>query len=161
MLRPSRAIHLCTLRGLALALPLLVSTVAAAAADWNDRGIAWQSYEAGMREAARSNKPVCLIFFTDWCPHCTNYARLFHNPKVVEASKHFVMIRLNKDQHRELSGQYNVDGEYIPRTYFLTAQGKLERSLHAPRSKYKYFYPEHDPAGILAAMAAAKARLSR
>jgi protein-disulfide reductase (glutathione) len=74
---------------------------------------------------------------------------------VVEQSKSFVMIRLNKDENKELSKQYAPDGEYIPRTYFLSADGKLDTSIHAPRDKYQYFYDESSPASILAGMESA------
>lgn len=135
---------------------LLVSVAASAGGDWNDKGIAWKDYAAGLAEAKVSRKPVCLIFFTEWCPHCTNYAKVFHDPKVVAASRGFVMIRLNKDDHPELSRTYKPDGEYIPRTFFLAASGVLLNDIHAPRTSYRYFYSESDPASVLGGMAAAK-----
>lgn len=131
---------------------------ALAGGDWNDSAIAWRPYAEGLAEAARAHKPVCLIFYTDWCPHCTNYARVFHDPAVVAGAKGFVMIRLNKDQHPELSAKYAVDGQYIPRTYFLSPQGVVEAGVHAPRATYKYFYNERDPRDLLGAMQRAQAR---
>src|SRR6185436_2032390 len=130
-----------TLFALALAFAAAPG-VALAGGDWNDSGIAWKSYEDGIAEAKKDNKPVCLIFYTDWCPHCSNYSKVFHDPKVVEQSKKFVMIRLNKDQNKAISDKYAPDGQYIPRTMFLTAEGTLDDSIHAPRDQYKYFYSE-------------------
>jgi protein-disulfide reductase (glutathione) len=137
----------------------LVATPAFAGGDWNDSGIAWQSYEKGLAEAKAEKKPICLIFYTDWCPHCANYSKVFHDPKVVEESKKFVMIRLNKDKNKELSSKYSPDGQYIPRTYFLSSDGTLDPSLHAPRDKYQYFYDEHSPASVLAGMESALKKL--
>ena len=139
---------------------VVVSGSAQAAGDWNEDGIAWRPYEEGLREAARTQKPVCLIFFTTWCPDCTNYAKVFHDPRVEKAAKDFVMIRLDKDQHAELSRKHNVDGEYIPRTYFMSPKGVVDPSIQAPRDRYRYFFPEHDPAGLLSAMGAAKTKLT-
>jgi protein-disulfide reductase (glutathione) len=146
---------------------ILAATMAFAAAkpadaateDWNDSGIKWMGYEEGLAAAKANKKPVCLIFYTTWCPHCANYSKVFKDPKLVEKSKQFVMIRLDKDQNKEISAQYKPDGEYIPRTYFLSADGKLDESLAADRPQYKYFYPENDAAGILAGMDRALAKL--
>ena len=136
----------------------LVGT-AHAAGDWNDQQIKWRSYDEGLAEAKKSKKPVMLIFFTEWCPHCKNYSGVFHDPKVVAESKKFVMIRLDADKNKELSQKYAVDGSYIPRTYFLASNGTLSE-IHAPREQFKYFYDEKHPASILAAMTQAQKQLN-
>jgi hypothetical protein len=143
--------------GALLALP---APAALAGGDWNDATIGWRSYEEGLRVAKSERKPVCLVFYTEWCPHCTNYSKVFHDPKVVERAKQLVMIRVDKDKHPDLSGKYKPDGEYIPRTYFLSPDGALAEDLHAPREKYRYFYDEHDPASVLAGMERALAKLA-
>jgi thiol:disulfide interchange protein len=124
---------------------------ARAGGDWNDKGISWKSYEDGLKEAKAQKKPVLLVFYTDWCPHCTKYSGVFHDPKVVEKSKSFVMVRLNKDENAELSKKYAPDGEYIPRTFFLTPEGEV-KAIRAPRSEYVYFYDTTNPAALLKAM---------
>lgn len=138
----------------------LASGEAWAGGDWNDGKISWRPYEQGLAEARRTGKPVCLIFYTEWCPHCANYSRVFHDPAVVAMAERFVMIRIDKDRHPELSRKYAPDGEYIPRTFFLSPDGKLETSLHAPRERFLYFYDERDPASVLAGMKAALARFA-
>jgi hypothetical protein len=144
------------MRTLLLAVTLLlVSAVAHAGGDWNDAGIGWQPYDKALEAAKSSKKPVCLVFFTEWCPHCTNYAKVFHDPKVVEQSKKFVMVRLDKDKNGEVAKQYAPDGDYIPRTFFLSSAGTLDKDIHAPRDRYKYFYDENNPASVLAGMDAA------
>jgi|SRR6187401_1747709 len=131
----------------------------AATEDWNDAGIKWMGYEEGLAAAKASKKPVCLVFYTTWCPHCANFSKIFKDPKLVEKSKSFVMIRLDKDKNKEISAQYKPDGEYIPRTYFLSSEGKLDESLTADRPQYKYFYSENDPTSILGGMDRALAKL--
>ncbi len=150
-----------TIPGLALLATLLLATAAPALAggDWNDAQIQWQPYEQGLAAAKKDKKPVLLIFFTEWCPHCANYSKEFHDEKVVAKSKSFVMIRLDRDKNVEISKNYAPDGEYIPRTFFLSSDGTLDATLTAPRDQYKYFYDEHDPAQILAAMDAALKKL--
>ncbi len=137
----------------------LASGTARAGGDWNDAGIAWKGYEDGLAAAKKDKKPVLLVFYTEWCPHCTNFAGVFKDAKVVEQAKRFVMIRLDKDKNAEISKKYVPDGEYIPRTYFLSSDGTLDADLHAPRPQYKYFYDEKDPASLLAGMEAAAKKL--
>lgn len=151
----SRLLMLVPLAGL-----LLCGAVdtALAGGDWNDQEIKWRTYDEGLAEAKKSKKPVMLIFFTEWCPHCKNYSGVFHDPKVVAESKNFVMVRLDADKNKELSQKYAVDGGYIPRTYFLSSNGTLSE-IHAPREQFKYFYDEKNPASILAGMEAAQKQL--
>ena len=145
--------------GLAAGALLLVAGAARAGGDWNDQAVKWVPYTDALATAKKEKKPVCLVFFTEWCPHCQNYSGVFHDPKVVEETKRFVMVRLDRDKEKELSTKYAPDGEYIPRTYFLKSDGTLDPEIHAPRDDYKYFYDERDPAPLLAAMNQAIAKL--
>ncbi len=141
-----------TLTTVLFAIALLYAAHTSAGGDWNDAQMNWKSYDEGTTLAKKEKKPICLIFFTEWCPHCQNYSGVFHDPKVVETSKQFVMIRLDKDKNAELSKKYAPDGEYIPRTFFLTSDGTLDAEIHAPRDQYKYFYDEMQPGGVLSGM---------
>ena len=139
--------------GVLLAGALAVGVAfAAAVEDWNDANIKWMPYEDGLKAAKETHRPICLIFYTTWCPHCANYSKVFSNPEVVKKADSFVMIRVDKDKNAALSSQYKPDGEYIPRTYFISSDGKLDESLTETRDQYKYFYGEQDAASILAGM---------
>ena len=144
-----------------IALLVLSPGLQAGSQDWNDAGIDWQEYEQGMSAAKESGRPVCLIFYTTWCGHCTNYSNVFLDSGVVEKSKAFVMIRLDKDQNQELSKKYSPDGQYIPRTYFLSPEGELDATITEARENYKYFYNENDPSAILASMDRALTKLRK
>ncbi len=152
----------------AVAALTLLGTLAAprpahAGGDWNDAGIAWRPYSDGVAEAKKSGKPICLVVFTDWCPHCKNYSAVYHDPKVVEMAKKFVMIRLDQDQNKDLVKDFAPDGQYIPRTLFLSSEGKLDADLRAPRELYRYFYDEakaDGSAGVLAGMQRALDKLA-
>jgi thiol-disulfide isomerase/thioredoxin len=119
--------------------------------DWNGAAIAWEAYAAGMERAKRENKFVCLVIYTTWCPHCTKYSRVFHDPRVVAAARNFVMIKADRDTNPDLSKKYSLDGEYIPRTYFVSPDGTVAR-VDAGRDEYRYFYDEDDPTHLLSAM---------
>lgn len=128
-------------------------------ADWNDSGINWRPYEAGLAEARATGKPAVLIFYTDWCPHCHNYSRLFHDPEVARLAASFVMIRVERDAHRDISARYALDGEYIPRTFFLSPQGVLIAGLDSGREQYRYYLDEHDASELTSRMEEALERV--
>jgi thioredoxin-like negative regulator of GroEL len=134
---------------------LAAMTLAFAGGDWNDAGVQWLPYDKGVEQAKAQKKPVCLVFYTEWCGHCAKYSAVFHDPRVVEKSKQFVMVRLDRDKNKEVSAKYRPDGDYIPRTYFLMKDAQLDADLHAPREKYRYFYDESAPESILGGMDAA------
>jgi hypothetical protein len=147
-------------------LVLLVLAAALTAApvraddEWNDKGIAWQPYEAGLALAKKEKKPVCLIFVAPWSERSATYARVFHDPAVVTKAKRFVMIRLDIDPGTVgLAAKYAPDGQYLPRTFFLSPSGDLWADVRGPLDEYKYFYDVHDPKSLLAGMDAALAKL--
>ena len=94
---------------------LLLAGPALAGGDWNDAEIDWKAYEDGLAQAKEKGKPICLVFYTEWCPHCKNYSRVFHDPKIVEKSKAFVMVRLDKDSNRTLSADEALEWGLVNR----------------------------------------------
>src|SRR5437867_7489896 len=105
---------------------LLAGRMARAGGNWNNQGVKWVAYSDGLAAAKKEKRPVCLVFYTEWCPHCQNYSGVFHDDKVVERAKKFVMIRLDRDKDTDVSKKYAPDGEYIPRTDFLKPDGSLD-----------------------------------
>ena len=142
------------------AAPSSAEPASAAGETWNASQIDWQPYEAGLARAKAENKPICLIFYTSWCPHCRTYSHVFDDPKVVAKARNFVMIRVNADDQSELARKFAKDGGYIPRTFFLAPDGTPDFSIHAPRDKFIYFYDERNPASLLAGMDEAERKLS-
>jgi thiol-disulfide isomerase/thioredoxin len=126
---------------------------------WNGAQIDWQPYESGLRQAKAQKKPICLVFFTTWCPHCKNYSHVFDDPRVVARAHDFVMIHLDADAEEAVASKYALDGIYIPRTFFLAPDGSVDGSIHAPRLQSRYFYDERDPSSLLAAMESAHQKL--
>jgi len=137
---------------------VLAPYTARAAHDWNDGAVAWKGHDDGFALAKKEQKPLLLIVYTEWCPHCGNYSKVFHDPKVVEKAKQFVMVRLDQDKNKELVAKYAPDGAYIPRTLFFAPDGTLAPEVHAPRDQYKYFFNESDPSSVLGGMDAALAK---
>ncbi len=138
---------------------LMFAPNAWAGGDWNDDGIQWRSHDEGLAEAKQEGKPICLVVYTEWCPHCQNYSRVFHDGDVEKMAERFVMIRLDQDQKKTLSSRYAPDGAYIPRTMFLDSKGVIDPDIKVNRKDFVYFYDEHDPAHLRKAMSAAHAKL--
>ncbi len=142
--------------------PTPAAPTPAAAADaegWNAAQIAWRSFDEGRAEAARTHKPMMLVLYTSWCPHCRNFAHVFDDPTVTAAARDFVMVRANADAERELSQRFAPDGAYIPRTFFLSPAGELAPEVKAHEGRYQYFYDERDPSALVAGMHRARAVL--
>lgn len=126
--------------------------VTTAAADWNPGGIAWRDLSAGLAEAGRTNKPVMMVVHAEWCSHCRNYSRVFHDPALVSLSERFVMVLADSDHVPAANQRYAVDGRYVPRTYFLDAQGEHRGEIDAGRARYRYFYDENAAGPTIASM---------
>ena len=125
---------------------------------WNEAQIEWTAWPEALARARAESKPVCLIFFTGWCPHCKAYEKLFFDPRVAEKARGLVMVRVDDDHSGALGNQYALDGHYIPRTYFLSAEGAVLPGITSGNPRYKYFYDERDAAGLLASMVQAVAQ---
>lgn len=102
--------------GMALAVVLLLfgSAPPVRAHDWNDGHIQWRSYDDALALAKKDRKPICLILFTEWCPHCANYSKVFADPGVVERAERFVMVHVDADRNGDLARQFVFDGGYVP-----------------------------------------------
>lgn len=111
--------------------------------DWNDNGIKWLGHEEGVKQSARQSKPMILIFYADWCPTCHAYKTVFYNPAIVEAANNFIMVRVNVDENKNLNSVYNLDGEYVPRTFALDSDGELQKTRMDGETRYKYFLPNN------------------
>ncbi len=124
-------------------------------------GIEWVGYEDGLREAVTSHRPVCLYFYTTWCPHCRNFERVLQDPRVVEKSRSFVMVKLDDQKEDSLARKYSPDGRYFPRLLFLSPYGELDASLTNGSRRSRYTANEADPNDLLRRMERALAKLGR
>ncbi len=82
----------------------------------------------------KENRAILLDFYADWCPSCKELDRkTFADKKVREASRQFVMIRVNCTSPDAGSGfltrKYNVSG--LPTIVFINANGEELPKLRA------------------------------
>ncbi len=115
------------------AIHLDASVVSAARkVDFNEQNIIWRDYRSGMVRAKSSHKPVLMIIYTDWWPYCHKLGRAFSDDRIRRASRDFVMIKVNMDHDRETSSKYDIDGQYVPRVFFLDHEGEVLRDIYPP-----------------------------
>lgn len=128
------------------------ATRTAGAEPWNPLAIDWRPFDEGLALAKAQKKPVCLVLYTTWCPHCRNYSRVFDDPRLVARAKDFVMIRLDADENDAIARRYRPDGGYVPRTFILDADGKIDGAAVSDNPRYKHFFDEHRAESLLRAM---------
>ena len=125
---------------------------------WNRAQIDWISYDAAIARARTEHKPIVLVMHADWCPHCHNYAHVFEDPRIVEQSRHMLMVLLDVDESPQVANRFQIDGGYVPRTYFVGADGNAMADIDAHRPQFRYFFDERNPTSLLGGMQAALAR---
>ena len=93
--------------------------------------IAWQPYSPEL--AATAGKPVLIDFYADWCIPCHEMdKRTFTDPRVVEMSKSFRMLKVDlthsdSPEVEKLAQQFRIVG--VPTFVFLDATGREHREL--------------------------------
>ncbi len=149
---------------IALVLCLLAAPAAARAPEhagvWNGAEIAWRDIASGIPEATRTGRPVIMLFQATWCPSCRQYRQVFKDPRIVEASKSFVMILVDVDKDTEANSAFSPDGTYVPRTIFFDAEGNIQSSIRGADSEYPHSIDIKAPDELLGLMQKAKALLT-
>lgn len=120
--------------------------------DWNDKVIDWYDYEEGVALASETGKPLLFIIYAQWCPTCHAYKKIFAEPSIVAMSKKFIMVRADFDRRQDLSSKYNLDGEYVPRTFVLTPVGKVMQGLYPKAKRPRFFLSASDSGDLLSLM---------
>ncbi len=145
------------LKPIALALALSVTVLASLGAtseegaDWNE-AVGWRDYKVGIEEVETTGKPGLLVFYTDWCPHCTTYSKAFHDPRVVALAQQFVMIRVDRDAQAAINDRYAKGGSYVPRTHFLGKDAAVDWEMKGANEEYPYFLATGSPEPLLGLM---------
>ena len=112
--------------------------------NWNDSQIKWYSYDEGMKQIKLTGKPGLLIIYADWCPTCKEYSTLFAQDGVVNSLANLILMRENKDTNPQVNNKYNLDGEYVPRTFALNNKGNVMQNFYSKDEKYTYFIPPNN-----------------
>ena len=95
----------------------------------------WRSWDAGLRDAAASGRPVLVDVYTDWCGWCKRMDRDVYERADIQAylGRKFVTVKLDAEGNdaahyegraftsRTLAARFGVTG--YPTTMFLSRKG--------------------------------------
>jgi thiol:disulfide interchange protein DsbD len=97
-------------------------------------GVAWETYSADIvKTASQQNQPVIMDFYATWCAPCRELDEItFHDQKVVDESKKFLMIKIDlttgtNPEFQKLLQDYDVKG--VPTVVFLDGNGRERLDL--------------------------------
>ena len=106
--------------------------------------IKWVEYSSALQD---TNKPSMIILHKSWCPACKNLKpKLAENPEFAELSEKFSMVNAGEGEDLHDNTEFNVDGSYIPRIFFLNPQGQVLTEIQnsAGNPNYKFYYFNSD-----------------
>jgi thiol-disulfide isomerase/thioredoxin len=86
--------------------------------------ITWaKSFDAAMKQAKATGRPVMVDFYTDWCGYCKKLdAEVYTDAQVIRAAGKFISVKMNAEKEGYTQArQYQVTG--FPTILFLDAQG--------------------------------------
>ena len=108
--------------------------------------IPWKTWDQGLSEAKSTNRPILLVVYANWCPHCKELAPVFNDPEVVKLASKMVVVRQDADEEPSwLTSRLGRFGGYVPRVFFLSPTGDVQADITSGNARYPYFYT---PEGI-------------
>lgn len=103
--------------------------------------VVWHTWNEGLSLAARESKPILVLVYADWCPHCRELSPVFADPEIEALAKRLVMVRQNHDDDPAWLQPFNEKyGGYVPRIFFFDSGGKIREDLTSGHPRYPYFY---------------------
>lgn len=128
---------------------------------WDER-VAWKTWQEGSKLAQSQKKPIFLLVYADWCPHCRSLKAVFDDPEVRKLADGLVMVRQDADADDAawLSQKVGSYGSYVPRIFFLDAEGVVKPELNSGNQRFPYFYTPEGVAALKASMRRAAGGLS-
>ena len=137
----------------AAAAPAPIQSVAAPSAPapanvvhWHG-DIEWHTWSDALPLARKEGKPIMVVVYADWCPHCRALGPVFADPDIESMAKHLVMVRQDNEENPAWLQPYNEKyGSYVPRIFFFDSSGKMREDLTSGHPQYPYFYAAEQPA---------------
>lgn len=117
-----------------------------------DERIAWKPWDDAARDAKRDGRPIMLVIYADWCPHCRELSPVFADPEIQKLAKNLVMVHQNSDEDPPWLRSYASLGSYVPRILFLGPDGAIKADLTSGDGRYPYFYTPQGVSALKASM---------
>lgn len=124
--------------------------------NWNYPTILWRTYRDGLEEMERTGKPGLLVIQEANCLLCRSYQRLFHDETVTRWSGDYIFILADAGSEPAVQQLYNLDGDYLPRTFVLSPDGGLRRRATSSHPRQKFFVDPHRPDALARLLQAAR-----
>lgn len=107
--------------------------------DWNHNQI---SYNEALIQASKQNKPVFIMLYATWCPHCnTMKSTVFSNSKVLDfLNKNYICVwkDIEKEEGIVLKEKYNTRG--LPTFLFIDSKETLLYSVKGEMKTDAFMY---------------------
>ncbi len=115
-----------------LLVPALAQAKPAKKAAPKTSGAVWRTdFDAALKEARRTHKPVFVDIYTDWCGPCKYLdATTYKDPKFVRAARGWVLVKVNAEKgarNIQIAQKYQPEG--YPTLLMLDAHGKKLNKL--------------------------------
>ncbi|KAM4705632.1 anterior gradient protein 3 [Rhinophrynus dorsalis] len=110
---------------------------------WGDE-ITWvQTYEEGLYNAKKSNKPLIVIHHLEDCQYCQALKKAFTESKEAQelAQESFIMLNL---MHETTDKNLAPDGQYVPRIMFVDPSLTVRADITGRYSNRLYTYEPQD-----------------
>ncbi|XP_074051137.1 anterior gradient protein 3 [Macrotis lagotis] len=110
---------------------------------WGD-DITWvQTYEEGLFQAKKSNKPLMVIHHLEDCQYCQALKKVFAKSDEIQemAQTSFIMLNL---MHETTDKNLSPDGQYVPRIMFVDPSLTVRADITGRYSNRLYTYEPQD-----------------
>lgn len=110
---------------------------------WGD-DITWvQTYEEGLYNAKKSNKPLMVIHHLEDCQYCQALKKVFAENEELQnlAKENFIMLNL---MHETTDKNLAPDGQYVPRIMFIDPSLTVRADITGRYSNRLYTYEPQD-----------------
>ena len=90
-------------------------------------GVVWRTdFDAALKEARKTGRPLFVDFYTDWCGACKYLDKTtYQDAKFVRASRNWVMVKINAEKgarNIQIAKKYRPEG--YPTLLMLDMHGK-------------------------------------
>lgn len=86
--------------------------------------VAPTTYDEAIKLAGKLNRPVFVIFSAEWCGPCQKMKQeVWPNPKIQEAMKSYIVLKLDADRSPKESREFNVS--YLPAGFIVNSNEKI------------------------------------
>jgi thioredoxin-related protein len=119
-----------------VAATMILSMAAGILQAQQTESIKWLKYDEGMKLAAKTNKPMIIDFYTDWCGWCKKMDKTtYADPNIIKyINRAFVAVKVNAESREKLNlAAGPSDGIKVarsfgvnsyPQTWFVESNGK-------------------------------------